>query len=348
LKFTRAGKDVIYLKIGGYLNSVISRRNYAVLYLPREVFHVLLEKPSVSNAQEARSLFRHRLIQSPNAPVLLEAFHYAFHPARQTFLGMFEKEDAEEVSVKNSLFAGLFSKDDIRFNYDLSGGTLMDFGGYAVSAMRGIFGQEPSRITSATYRPLPAGSDENCDDAIFAEYGFPNGGKGNISADLQAKGGYPFPALTKNWPSFKNLLPTVELKLKPKMESVEDGLEKMTQKSLTLHNYMVPFLYHRIDIVTTTQLRNAQDKTAVKMDKEIEYKKAYKRPENMAGRKSEEWWSTCRFQLEEFVNRVKKREGSGVWVEPENSIRQMELIDMTDQKAGLALRPTSKTLEEEE
>ena len=42
------------------------------------------------------------------------------------------------------------------------------------------------------------------------------------------------------------------------------------------------------------------------------------------------------------MNRVKKRKGSGVWVDGEDSIRQMEMIDATYLKAGLPLRPTSK------
>ncbi|KAF2643465.1 oxidoreductase domain-containing protein [Massarina eburnea CBS 473.64] len=310
--------------------------------------HVLLEKPSVSNAREARSLFRHPLIQGPNAPVLLEAFHYRFHPMWSTFLSMFKSEDVETVVATNSLVAGIFPKDDIRFNYDLSGGTLMDFGAYAVSSVRGVFGKEPIGVKTASCRPMPKEFDDKCDEAIFAEYEFGNGASAKISADLQAKGGYPFPALTQNWPSFKNFLPTIEVKLRPQTESADGGLEKSIQKSFTVYNYMGPFLYHRIDIVTTTQLKKSTDGKVVKTDTNTEYKKVYKWPaeREAEGRIGEEWWSTYRYQLEEFVNRVKKREGSGIWVEPEDSIRQMEMIDETYEAAGLPVRPTSKALEE--
>jgi predicted dehydrogenase len=47
--------------------------------------HVLLEKPSVSNASEARFLFDFHKSLSSKAPVLLEAFHPLFHPAFQLF-----------------------------------------------------------------------------------------------------------------------------------------------------------------------------------------------------------------------------------------------------------------------
>jgi predicted dehydrogenase len=43
--------------------------------------HVLLEKPSVSNAIEAETLFSLPELSKPNAPVLLEAFHNRFFPA---------------------------------------------------------------------------------------------------------------------------------------------------------------------------------------------------------------------------------------------------------------------------
>jgi hypothetical protein len=44
-------------------------------------------------------------------------------------------------------------------------------------------------------------------------------------------------------------------------------------------------------------------------------------------------------------NGVKKRKGSGVWVDGEDSIRQVEMIDARYFKAGLPLRPTSKALD---
>jgi predicted dehydrogenase len=306
--------------------------------------NVLLEKPSVSNAEEARSLFRHPILGEANAPVLLEAFHYRFHPLWQTFLTLFDANDVEQVGVLNSLFSGMFPRDDIRFVYSLSGGTLMDFGAYAVSTVRDVFAAEPSNIRSATYRAMPDGFDKQCDEAVFAEYDFPNGGTAKISVDLQATGGWWFPALTKNWPNLRDSLPTITVKLKTTNEKLSDGAEKLTQKTFTVHNYMGPHLYHRIDISTTIQLKSLQGEV-MKTEKKVDYLKAYKWSTVQDGRKGEEWWSTYRYQLEAFVDRVKGRTGSGVWVEGEDSIRQMEMIDATYLKTGLPLRPTSKALE---
>lgn len=307
--------------------------------------HVLLEKPSVSNTEEARSLFLHPVLQGPNAPVLLEAFHYRFHPVWPATLELFAKEDVEEVIATGSLPSNFFSPDDIRFKYNLSGGALMDLGTYTVSALRGIFCEEPSSVTSATCRIIPLPFDQKCDEAISAEYEFPSGGVGKIAADLRATGGYPLPALTGNWPNIRNIIPKVEIKLKPKTQKVDGGLEETTNKSVILWNFMGPYLYHRIDIITKVQLKDPQNGKVVKEDEKIEYKKAYKWATEQAGKKGEEWWTTYRYQLEEFVNRVKKREGSGIWIEPEESIRQMEMIDATYRKAELPLRPTSQTLE---
>jgi predicted dehydrogenase len=282
-------------------------------------------------------------LQEPNAPVLLEAFHYRFHPVWQTVLTLFDAQQVEEAEVVNSLFSGMFARNDIRFLYSLSGGTLMDFGAYAVSTVRSVFAAEPLNIRSATYRPMPDGYDKQCDEAVYAEYDFPNGGTARISADLQATGGYWFPALTKNWPSFRNFLPTIRIRLKATKEKTSDGLEMSTQKHITVHNYMGPHIGHRIDITTITQTQDSQN-GSVKTEKSTEYIKAYNWPTNREGRKGEEWWSTYRYQLEAFVDRVKGRADTGVWVDSEESIRQMEMIDATYLKMGLPLRPTSKAL----
>ncbi|KAF2791134.1 oxidoreductase domain-containing protein [Melanomma pulvis-pyrius CBS 109.77] len=307
--------------------------------------HVLLEKPSVSNATEAKSLFRKPLLSRPDAPVLLEAFHYTFHPAWQLFKTLFDPQDVETVDVINSLVAGFFPLDDIRWNYKLSGGSLMDFGSYSVSAVRSIFAAEPTGVRDVTYRPMPAGFDQECDQAIYATYDFPNGGTAKISVDLQARGGYWFPALTKNWPSFANSLPTLTVKLRSKKADSQEGYDMYLHKTIVVHCYVGPHFYHRIDVTTTATIKDTYlANKIVKVEDKKEHLKAYKWPAGEEGKKGEEWWSTYRYQLEEFVNRVKKRDGSGVWVEGEDSIKQMEMIDATYVEAGLPLRPTSDTL----
>lgn len=112
--------------------------------------HVLLEKPSTSNAVEAESLFRSELFRSEHtsgersdAPVLLEALHSIFHPAFGKFLGLIEAANVVEGHATLELIKGYIKEGDIRFNYDLSGGALMDCGAYTVAAIRQIFQDEP-------------------------------------------------------------------------------------------------------------------------------------------------------------------------------------------------------------
>ncbi|PSN69848.1 NAD(P)-binding protein [Corynespora cassiicola Philippines] len=312
--------------------------------------HVLLEKPSVSNAKEAHSLFHHPLLQSPNPPVLLEAFHYAFHPAWSTFLSLIgDPADIHDTEAINTFPAGWFSTDDIRFTYALSGGTLMDFGAYSVHSTRRVFRSEPEDVAEAGYRALPEGADPLCEEAVSATFRFQGGATARVEADLRARGGYWAPSLTWGWPGFgeRVVMPTFWVRGRARRVGVaaEGGVEEWVRRVVVMHNYMMPNLYHRIDVVTVTEFRDpAQRGKVVRTKEETEFVKSYKWPDG-EGKKGEEWWSTYRYQLEEFVNRVKGREGSGVWIEHEDSVRQMELIDKTYLKMRLPVRPTSEVLE---
>lgn len=54
---------------------------------------------------------------------------------------------------------------------------------------------------------------------------------------------------------------------------------------------------------------------------------------------SEPWWMSYRFQLAEFVKRVKGQK-THYWIEGEDSVNQMRMIDLAYEKSGLGLRPT--------
>ena len=65
--------------------------------------HVLVEKPSVSNSTEANMLFSMPEISKPNAPVLLEAFHFRFHPAVHKFRSLINSADVVHVHTDNMI-----------------------------------------------------------------------------------------------------------------------------------------------------------------------------------------------------------------------------------------------------
>lgn len=108
--------------------------------------HVLLELPSTNSAEETRKIFEYA---EEKGLVVLEAFHYRFvhsilkkqntiehtlfrfHPAIQRAKAIL---DSGEVGAIKSFEAtlgiprGLMPDSDIRFNYSLGGGALMDMG----------------------------------------------------------------------------------------------------------------------------------------------------------------------------------------------------------------------------
>jgi predicted dehydrogenase len=308
--------------------------------------HVLVEKPATSNGEEARDLFRHSVLSSSNAPVILEARHYQFHPAWHTFLSLFETVDVESADATTALPGSLFSPEDIRFKYHLAGGTLMDLGTYNLSALRGIFAADPSSVTSATPTLMSPPYDQKCEKAMKATYSFPNNATATLSCDLDARvnksSGTWWSWLFDSWPNFTahGMPPVCSVVLRPK-HGIEENMNITTQKSITMNNFMGPHVWHRIDIETETTYRN-KNGGVVKTEKSVESKKSYVWEEGKG--KGEDWWPTYRYMLEAFVDRVQGREGSGVWLDGEESIRQMESIDKTYEKAGMPIRPTSKSL----
>ena len=78
---------------------------------------------------------------------------------------------------------------------------------------------------------------------------------------------------------------------------------------------LVPHAWHRIDIVDTHITHNALDGSLIETGVVSDLKKAYTWDEpstKAVVRKDEMYWSTYRHTLEEFVNKIKDREGSDV------------------------------------
>ncbi|KAL1967362.1 hypothetical protein VTN77DRAFT_3146 [Rasamsonia byssochlamydoides] len=237
-------------------------------------------------------------------------------------------------------------EDDIRFQYALAGGCLMDYGTYNLSCLRQILGDDRPEVVSATYRGMPPPKkgrpeEPQIDQAITATYKSKAGAIGFLEADLATAGGFPafLPASwTKNWPSLGWPKCVVELGEKEVEESSPTGESHTVQRTVTLWNHIFPMVYHRIDVRDTHTVRRGSQ--VVRTWTEERKVKAYAWPEKKNGRGGADWWTTYRYQLEEFVHRVKGRPGSGVWIDGADSIAQMEVIDRTYEKAGLKVRPS--------
>jgi predicted dehydrogenase len=305
--------------------------------------HVLLEKPSTSNAIEAKALFDfHGSLPSSTRPILLEAFHYRFHPAWQLLLSLVSKAEVSSVHANMNVFKGFLKRDYIRFQYNLAGGALMDMGTCGVSSLRQVFGEEPVECLEAKARMVSDNPEEKCDEGFKGRWRFPNGGVGSIDVDARGTAYGFLPWMT---------LPNVVVTHKPVAVAMEGGTGEVQEcvKSVKLTMFAGPHFWHYVEVVDEHSVRAGTAgevlksweivtrKTAYTWDDELEEGAVPKLP-------GDAYWTTYRYMREEFVNRIKGREGSGVWVDGEDSVRQMVVIDEAYRKAGLPIRPTCSFL----
>lgn len=295
--------------------------------------HVLLEKPSTSNIEEAEILFRSPLLTQPNAPVLMEAFHSRFTPAFDLFRTLLDPPNISNVVARASAPSLIAKDDDIRFNYDLGGGALLDLGTYPMMALREAFKAEPVECLEADLKRMPK-PYEKCDSMYNAKLRFPNGGTGQIIGGLR---GYNF--------SFS--LPTVTVTHNPVVvtdhgEKVDEDCEVKKTRTILFTNFMLSPHYHRIDVEDDFVIIKKGSSNVVRKFTKKETKKAYTWKEMGRDLPSEPWQSTYVHMLEQFVNKIKGREGSGLFISHDDSIAQVKALDLVYEKSGLGLRPTSK------
>ncbi len=139
--------------------------------------HVLCEKPMASNAEEAE-----RMAAAAEAAgrVLVEAFHYRYHPLAARMREIVQGGELGTVhSIAANMCVPLLRPGDIRYRYDLAGGANMDVGSYAINVVRFLAGAEPRVIHART-----ATSSPKVDRWVTAELVFEDGRRGHITASL--------------------------------------------------------------------------------------------------------------------------------------------------------------------
>ena len=85
---------------------------------------------------------------------------------------------------------------------------------------------------------------------------------------------------------------------------------------MTLHSFIHAIFWHRIDIKEAFEIRSKEDGRVIKKWKESRLQKAYtsqKAGGELAGLNGEDYLMSFRYQLEQFMNRVKGRE-TQYWV----------------------------------
>jgi len=137
--------------------------------------HVLCEKPFTANADEARTV-----AAAQGSRVVMEAFHYRYHPLVARLLAIVS-EIGPVRRVESSMCFPLPRFGDIRYNFGLAGGALMDAGCYAVHLQRTLGPGEPT-VTAA--RALPLRRDPRVDRAMTIELAFPDGATGRVRTSM--------------------------------------------------------------------------------------------------------------------------------------------------------------------
>lgn len=139
--------------------------------------HVLCEKPFTSNAEEAVQVAQ---AAARTDRVVMEAFHWRYHPLAARMLEIIGDGTLGEIErVEASMIFPLYRRNDIRWQLDLAGGSLMDAGCYPVHMVRTLAGAEPS-VESAKCRVRSPGVDR----WIQAELRFPDGRSGRVTSGM--------------------------------------------------------------------------------------------------------------------------------------------------------------------
>jgi predicted dehydrogenase len=138
-----ADVDAVYIPLP---NSLHAEWTLAALAAGK---HVLCEKPFAANAAEAKRVAD---AAAGTGIVVMEAFHWRYHPMASRMLEIVRGGDLGEIRrVEASLVFPLPRWSDIRWQLDLAGGSLMDAGCYPVHIVRTLAGVEPA-VKSAVCR----------------------------------------------------------------------------------------------------------------------------------------------------------------------------------------------------
>ena len=113
--------------------------------------HVLCEKPISMNAKEAREL---QSASSMYPGIIMEGFHYRYHPVfTQVQKWIREGAIGEVIEIESVFTVPPRPEGDIRFQYQMGGGSLMDLGCYCVHIIRQLLEIEPKVMEARAVSP---------------------------------------------------------------------------------------------------------------------------------------------------------------------------------------------------
>ncbi|KAJ7209258.1 NAD(P)-binding protein [Mycena pura] len=265
--------------------------------------HVLLEKPATNTAAEAAAIFA---LAARKNLVVLEAFHYRFHPAIQRVKAILESQELGAIkTISAALTAprGTAPEGDIRWSYDLGGGSTMDPGCYTVNVLRYLASCNPTAVLTAKAVPYSSRPEHKQVDKMFwATLSLEKDIIGELHSNLDE-------------PKIFGIIPRI-----PNLSAIvtcEGG-------TIEIFNFMIPHFYHSITISPVGKSRRVE--------------KAYSFKGTAKG---EDWWTTYRYQLEAFVDQVQGR-APQTWVDAEDTVANMKWVEAIYEKDGFGSRPASK------
>ncbi|KAI1930538.1 hypothetical protein LOZ20_002153 [Ophidiomyces ophidiicola] len=276
--------------------------------------HVLCEKPLASNAEEAKELARMAKLKKL---VLEEALHWQFHPAAHKFREIIEYGNYGKILSTAAWMTSSIGipEGDIRWNFDLGGGSLMDQT-YALSFTRYAIHTPhcPKTVLSAVCRPSK--NDPRVDAAMHAHLLFTSPTEPSYSIQSRI-----YTDMSRKW-TFFGLLPRLW-----ELPSIE---VEMANATIFFHNALMPHLYHYISVT---------DKRTGKIDYFTQFfgGPLWGDKWTTGGKGGHLSWSTYRWQLEAFMDKIRGKEPP-CWITNEDSISQMEGIDAIYKAAGLPKR----------
>lgn len=139
--------------------------------------HVLCEKPLAANAEEAMQM---AAAAKSTGYVLMEAFHYRYHPLTARLLEIVQSGELGTIRhITATMASPLVRPHDIRYRHDLAGGATMDMGCYTIHLVRTLVGAEPEVVSAeAKLR------DPRVDRAMTADLRFADGPTARILCSL--------------------------------------------------------------------------------------------------------------------------------------------------------------------
>jgi len=269
--------------------------------------HVLLEKPSANTAEETRKMFA---FAQEKGLVLMEAFHFRFHPATRRMKAII---DSGELGILTKIEAnlgipGFFVKDnDFRMVYDLGGGAMMDMGCENLSMARYLANADPTKVISANADVNP--KFPQIDVGTTATLAFPTSGESTTDGSVGGLTATLFASF--RLPPLWGFLPRLKISLRV----------SGTRGTAELSNVSGVWAYHNITVESSEQ----------------EGGPSRKRTENHYGIIG---WTPYRYQLEAFVDKLRGRTPEH-WCDAQDSIANMEWIEAIYKETGLGSRPAS-------